>query len=109
MSKRGWSVLMILGSLALGGVLASDYMNSDNTPPVLKFSDVQMSYYDGISQEQLLKGVSAYDEMDGDLTDKVFVDQIIKDNASKEVIVVYGVQDRTHNVTTGRRSFKLQN
>ena len=104
MGKRAWSILMGIGSIALIFVLFISYMNSDNTPPKLVIQDVDLSYYDGITPAELLVGVSAYDDVDRDLTSKIFVDQVIVDASTGEVIVVYGVQDCAQNVTTGRRT-----
>ncbi len=104
MGKKAWSILMGIGSMALIVLLVISYVNSDHTAPKLVIQDVDLTYSDGMNPAELLVGVSAYDETDGDLTNKIFVDQVIPDASTGETIIVYGVQDRAQNVVTGRRA-----
>ena len=104
MGKKAWSILMGIGSVALIVLLVISYVNSDHTAPKLVIQDVDLTYSDGMNPAELLVGVSAYDETDGDLTNKIFVDQVIPDASTGETIIVYGVQDRAQNVVTGRRA-----
>lgn len=104
MGKKAWSIMMGIGSVGLIVLLVISYLHSDHTPPKLVIQDMDITYVDGMNSADLLVGVSAYDETDGDLTNKIFVDQIIPDASTGEVIVVYGVQDRAQNVVTGRRA-----
>lgn len=87
--------------LAVAGALV--YLGQDRKAPEITVEDTEISYTEGGDYEELLEGVTAEDNIDGDLTDQVFVDKIIQ-TGEDTGIVYYGVMDKHHNVGTARRT-----
>lgn len=87
--------------LAVAGTLV--YLGQDRKAPEITVEDTEISYTEGGDYEELLEGVTAEDNIDGDLTDQVFVDKIIQ-TGEDTGIVYYGVMDKHHNVGTARRT-----
>lgn len=89
--------------LAVAGALV--YLGQDRKAPEITVEDTEISYTEGGDYEELLEGVTAEDNIDGDLTDQVFVDKIIQ-TGEDTGIVYYGVMDKHHNVGTARRTIE---
>lgn len=87
--------------LALAGVLV--WLGKDHRAPEITVEEREISYTEGESYDVLLEGVTAKDNVDGDLTDEVFVERILQ-TSENSAVVYYGVMDKSHNVGTGRRT-----
>ena len=102
--KQGKLVaVLIAGCLILGGVAFAVRGSQDRQAPVIKVTKSDITYQEGQGYGELLKGVSAEDNRDGDLTDEVFVDRIVQIKDGK-AIVYYGVMDKAKNVGTAKRT-----
>ena len=96
--KQRVVALVLLASCAVLGVTAFFVSGAkDKKAPKITVSKAEVSY------DSLLEGVTAKDNRDGDLTDKVFVDRIIPMAGNEEAIVYYAVTDKSHNVGTAKR------
>lgn len=93
----GIAIIAILLSLSL--IL---YVNRDMTAPTIDIEEMNITYTQGENYDELMVGVSAYDNKDGDLTDNVFIDRITEINNGKAVIH-YAVIDTSNNVGTAKR------
>ena len=80
--------------MALSVVL---YLDEDRTAPVIYMEDVEMEYRDGMTDEELLAGVTASDETDGDVTGSLVVEKV-SEVGNGTVIVTVGARDRANNV-----------
>lgn len=103
-----WYVLS-LGCIALAGVSGFLYMNHDRAAPVIHIEEQEITYTEGDNTQILLEGVTAEDEQDGDLTEKIFVDKMIvlpnaDGTASDQAIVKYAVMDKSKNIGTAKRT-----
>ena len=85
--------------MALSVVL---YLDEDRTAPVIYMEDVEMEYRDGMSDEELLAGVTATDETDGDVTGSLVVEKV-SEAGNGTVIVTYWVKDASVNVGKASR------
>lgn len=103
MKQRLITIVLLLGCVAVGAVGVLAYKKQDRTAPVITVSDKKMSYTAGDSYEQLLEGVTATDNKDGNLTDEVFVDRVVP-ASKKKAVVYYGVMDKSNNVGTARKT-----
>lgn len=83
------------------------YLELDRTAPVISFADTdkQLVYRENMSDEKLLEGVSAFDDVDGDVTDSVLVEKI-SETADGSVIVTYVALDSADNVAKRSRIYK---
>lgn len=95
-------LLVIVAVTYLGLLLKTDIL-SDRTPPVISIQEqlLEVSVYD--SKEVFLRGVTARDNRDGNLTDKVLiagVSKLLTDNRAK---VTYLVFDSSDNMASAER------
>ena len=85
--------------MALSVVL---YLDEDRTAPVIYMEDVEMEYQEGMSDEELLAGVTATDETDGDVTGSLVVEKV-SEVGNGTVIVTFGAKDMANNVAKASR------
>ena len=103
MKQRLITIVLLLGCVAVGAVGVLACKKQDRTAPVITVSDKKMSYTVGDPYDQLLEGITATDNKDGDLTDEVFVDRVVP-ASKKKAVVYYGVMDKSNNVGTARKT-----
>lgn len=96
-------ILAAAGAVLLGASLVV-MTGQDRTPPVIKVGKAELTYTEGDSYDGLLADVTAKDEKDKDLTDKVFVDRIITTADGGHAVVIYGAIDSSNNVATVKRT-----
>lgn len=102
--------------IALIGVFVADaaliaasaflYLNLDRTAPVISFADndSRLVYTESMSDEELLEGVSAFDDVDGDVTKSLLVEKV-SETADGNVIVTYAAIDLSNNVAKKSRMY----
>lgn len=102
MKQRVIWMIMAAACIVLAVIAAFVYISQDHTPPEISIEKLDITYTEGDSYESLLEGVTATDNIDGDLTDQVFVDRIIA-TGEDSAVVYYGVTDKAQNVATKKR------
>lgn len=102
--------------IALAGVFVADaaliaasaflYLNLDRTAPAISFADndTRLVYTETMSDEKLLEGVSAFDDVDGDVTGSLVVEKV-SETADGNVIVTYAALDSSNNVAKKSRVY----
>ena len=85
--------------MALSVVL---YLDEDRTAPVIHMEETQMEYREGMTDEELLAGVTAADETDGDVTGSLVVEKV-SEVGNGTVIVTFGAKDASGNVGKASR------
>lgn len=78
----------------------NEKIKTDNTYPVITAENEMLTLSVNSSQEDMLKGVTAYDEKDGDLTDKVIVETISKFIQPNVCKITYAVCDSDNHVSS---------
>lgn len=78
----------------------------DRTDPEIQFEDIDLIYSPDMDIGILYEGVTAYDEKDGDLTDKIVIEKIVSSPDSKSVSVTYAVMDSSNNFNKKVRVFQ---
>ena len=58
-----------------------------------------------MEESRLLEGIMAYDNVDGDLTDKIVVEKRIENQEQNSVVIFYAVSDSAGNVAKCSREF----
>lgn len=81
---------------------------SDKTIPKITIEGDMLTVGLETTDEELLAGVSAYDEKDGDLTDKVIVESISKFSEKGVCKVTYAVCDSDNHVASATRKIKYE-
>ena len=105
MKQQKFVAILVAACLVLGGAAVVVRASQDREAPVIKVKKADITYQEGENYEELLKGVSAKDNRDGDLTKDVFVDRVVQVKENK-AIVYYGVMDKAKNVGTAKRTVK---
>ena len=104
-----FSLVFLLVTAVLCLFLRHYNSDKDVTPPVIKVSNNTMEYAEGDEEQALFEGVSANDDVDGDVSESIRVRTIYHSEGSEEAIVTYIAKDASNNVGTARRIVIVQN
>ena len=74
----------------------------DREAPVIKIKEMNLTFTEGDDESSLLEGVTATDNVDGDVTDQIFIEKILPID-EKHAVVSYCVLDQSNNVGTAER------
>lgn len=105
MRQRLLTLCLIVGCAVLAAAAVAVTASQDKTAPVITIEDKEkeITYKDGDDYEVLLADVTAEDNRDGDVTDKIFIDKITVVSDGSRAIVQYAVIDEHNNVGTETR------
>lgn len=104
-NEKFWIVFLILLNIALVCTCGYFYVNKDRQPPKISFSENDIVYEEGIAESELLKGVGAVDKQDGEISDRVVIEKILKNEERGAVVVYYAACDYSGNVAKASREF----
>lgn len=107
MKQRLLALVLAAGCVVLGIIAFLVHVGQDRTPPKITIEEAEVTYAEGDDYGALLEGVSAKDNKDGDITDKVFIDKIVQ-TSEDTATVYYGVIDSSKNVGTAKRKVAYQ-
>lgn len=102
MKQRVITMGLIVGCAVLLVVNFLTNIRRDKEPPVITVEEKEITYTEGDDYSELLEGVSAKDNADGDITDEIFIEKIVP-ISDEEAVVYYGVLDKSNNVGTATR------
>lgn len=83
------------------------YFRQDRTEPVINIENVSLVYEEGIPDSQLLVGVSANDDKDGDISESLVIEKVVTDPDKETAVITYGVRDVAGNMVKASRSVKM--
>lgn len=95
--KKILVLLTVITVLLAAAVVVVRFMNDRTGPVVTVKSD--LTYHNGITEEELLDGVTARDNRDGDVSDSLRVTAIYPGENDGQAVVVYMAKDSHNNVT----------
>lgn len=78
----------------------------DYTPPVISFPHNEITFTEGEDKDILLKGVTAIDETDGDVSDTLVVESVIPMRDELRATVIYYAKDKSNNVGKATRTVR---
>ena len=78
----------------------------DVTKPHIEFPEEEITYEEGSTYAPLLVGVSAWDNVDDNITDYIRVDSVIPSSDNKSATVTYAVYDSSYNICKVTRTVK---
>lgn len=107
MKENRWILVFAGLSLILLGICAALYLQQDREPPQIQFSASDVRYREGMDEERLLEGVTAWDERDGDVTENIVIEKVNKSSDNRYIIVVYAAGDESGNYAKALRSFDM--
>lgn len=109
-------IVFILVLIWTGFLIVFRFTHEDVKPPVIT-SDTRATAEDGLardvleisvsaSKEELCQGLHAYDNMDGDITDRIMIRSISKLVNASDALVTYIVYDDASNYATYQRTVR---
>ena len=101
-------VCFLLASAVLFGFLRNQNSDKDIDAPVLQVSGEELVYQEGGDPSELLVGVKAEDDVDGDVSDTIRVRSIYYQEGSDEATVTYVAKDQSNNLGIIRRSVHIE-
>ena len=99
------SLLLAVLSAALLVLNGVYLMSRDRTAPSISFPVDEITYRAGASYDSLLEGVTAWDTVDGDVSDTVRVREVLAMDGGR-AMVVYVAKDRANNIREESRAVK---
>ena len=97
-------------TVVLAGLFALTFVQkhffTDSTPPVISFDSDVLEISVRTKQEELLSGVTAWDDSDGDLSSEVAVKSISKLIGKDTAKITYIVFDKADNMATATRTLR---
>lgn len=100
-------VLFILTSVAFLGIFAFQKNAEDNTIPVITMEEDFIEVKCNATNEDFLKGITATDEKDGDLTSEVIVESVSRFIEPGVCVVKYAVCDSNNHVAHATRKVRF--
>lgn len=81
------------------------FLQADRKEPEFEFHETETVYREGMDVAKLLEGITAYDDADGDISNRIVLEKIIENEKEDNVVVYYAVSDKTGNVAKCSRVF----
>ena len=103
------AALTVITVAVFAAVYFTEKVTDDKTIPVINMDDGVLEVKAGSGEKELLAGVTAYDEKDGDITDRVLVESIGKFSEIGYCKVTYAVSDKDNHVVTAKRQIHYTN
>lgn len=103
------TLLFIVMTVLFVGFYINEKMTTDHTIPVITVEGDIIDVSFQATDEELLKGVTAYDKKDKDITDKVIVESVSKFLGDGICKVTYAVCDSDNNVANATRKIRYKN
>lgn len=98
-------IILVVLNIALAVVCIILSAGQDKTKPVFDFQAAEVVYRTGMDEEKLKEGITARDNVDGDITDRIVVEKIVTDPAENTAVVFFAVSDRAGNVAKCSKVF----
>lgn len=97
--KKLYFLLVVCVIIIFSGCVISTIL-TDREPPEIIISEAGMVdlFTDDMDVKDLLKGVTAYDERDGDVTDSLSIVNLVVINDRQSIQVTYAASDKRNNI-----------
>lgn len=84
------------------------YVQADRTAPKFLLEATDIIYVPDMDTTELIQGITANDNRDGDVTERIVIEKITEKKKEKTAVVYYAVSDRSGNVTKISKLFHAQ-
>lgn len=99
-------ILTAVWLLAFGFYVFQAERSRDAAAPIISFQEDTLSLSVYAPQDELLQGVTALDDRDGDVTDSLVVEEISAIRSDHSATVTYAAFDRAGNVAKAKRTIQ---
>lgn len=96
-------VIFLLSTLTFAGYKGYQMKNEDNTSPVITCENSSITLSTSAPADELLKGVTAYDEKDGDVGNSLMIESISNMNLKRTRTITYAAFDSDNHITKTTR------
>lgn len=98
MKKSKITIGIVAAAVVIALIICVLLLGGDSTGPVITVpSDLQ--YRSGMTDDELLAGVTAVDNKDGDVSDTLIVKSVIELSDGNNVKITYAAQDSSNNIS----------
>lgn len=98
--------LIILVTIGIGAYYVHNHFEANNEPPVITIADGSDSFSVKATEEDFLRGVSAEDKEDGNVTDSIIIESISQIYNGNTRSIVYVAFDSNNHVRKLEREIK---
>jgi len=91
--------------LLLAAVCIMLYFREDRVQPEFRFQTDESIYNYADGRERLLEHITAFDDRDGDISDRIVIEKITENRENANIVVYYAVSDSAGNVAKISRVF----
>lgn len=102
------SLIFVVTTALYAYFLVTEKIKTDETLPVITLKEEVLEVDIDATKEDLLSGVTAFDEKDGDLTDRVIVESVSNFIEPGLCRVTYAVCDNNNHVATATRKIRYK-
>lgn len=92
-------IILCIFVLFLGGISVYSIITADTEGPAIIFGEEEIVYREKEDERNLLEGIAANDERDGDVTDSLMIESIITLSGETKVKIIYVAKDHKNNIT----------
>lgn len=104
MKNRLLNMILLCICVVLAVICCVLTITRHNENPYFQSEDVELVYHDGMTEEELLKGLTAHDKEDGELTDRILISS--KRTSEEGLTVTYEVWDSNHDKAVFTRTYE---
>ncbi len=108
MAKKIIGIMIFLCVILAGATLYIEGQEDHTGPEIIDDGSVDLIYSPDMSETELLEGISAIDDKDGDVSDTLTVESVYEIDDSS-VVVSYAAKDNDNNITKYKRTLKAEN
>lgn len=98
--------LFVLTALGFATLVVYQFTHDDTAPPVITSDSDLLELSVTATEQELKQGLKAYDNMDGDITDRIVVQRISHLVNATDATVTYLVFDNASNAATYQRTLR---
>lgn len=98
-------IAIIAVDLILAAVCMIAYFGEDRSCPEFRFQTDEYIYTYESGESKLLENITAYDDRDGDISERIVIEKITENRESSTIVVYYAVSDSSGNVAKISRVF----
>lgn len=109
MKNQRWIVIpIIIINILIIGICVFLLVRQDRIAPEFGLQTSDYTYLRSDGEKLLLQDIIAYDNRDGDITDRIVIEKITENPDSNTVVVYYAVSDKAGNVAKVSRIFPME-
>ena len=98
-------IALVSINIILAVICGFFYIKKDRTEPKLAFTADNTVYTVGMDTSELITGMTAIDNKDGDISDRIVIEKILENKDKGVAVVYYAVCDYDGNVAKASREF----